>query len=181
MIFLLQATEPRWVHPSAREVNRMQPQGPWFARGLRVAGCALFLSVLWLSPAAAQLPDVRSSLSGVYTEEQAKAGEEVFTNVCATCHNESYPLWGSKFLNLWAGQSLWKLYEFLSNRMPYGNGGGLAQEQYQAVTAYILQRNGYPAGDAAFPTTPLEIAFINLDHHPEEGEEKEPDGGVHAP
>lgn len=148
----------------------MRPQTPWHLQALRIAGCTLVLSAVWLTPAAAQLPEVRSSLAGVYTEEQAAAGEEVFRTICSNCHNASYPLWGTKFLSLWAGQPLWKLYEFLSMNMPYGNGGGLQPEQYQAVTAYILKVNGYPAGDRPIPGTPLEIAFINLDRHPEGSE-----------
>lgn len=128
--------------------------------------CAVILLFGSLSPAAAQLPEPRSSLSGVYTEEQAEAGAEVFGNICSNCHNASYPLWGTKFMGMWSGQSLWKLYEFLSTRMPYGDGGGLTPEQYRAVTAYVLQRNGYPPGDTPIPETPLEIAFINFDPHP---------------
>ena len=109
---------------------------------------------------------VRSSHDGVYTEEQAEAGAEVFRTICSACHNESLPLWGSKFIGLWSGQPLWRLYEFLSQRMPYGGGGTLQPEQYRAVTAYILKINGYPAGDTPIPETPLEIAYINLDPHP---------------
>jgi mono/diheme cytochrome c family protein len=131
---------------------------------LPVSGWALALSLLLASPLSAQLPEVRSALSGVYTEEQAAAGEEVFKNICGNCHNASYPLWGPKFQGMWmSGGSLWKLYEFLSQRMPYGNGGGLEPVQYRAATAYILKLNGYPAGTTEIPETPLEIAYINLD------------------
>ncbi len=128
---------------------------------------AALLSFLWLAPASAQLPELRSALNGVYTEEQAAAGEEVFKAICSNCHNASYPLWGAKFQGMWmSGGSLWKLYEFLSQRMPYGNGGGLTPEQYRGVTAYVLKLNGYPAGTTTIPESPLEIAFINLEKPP---------------
>ena len=56
--------------------------------------------------------------------------------------------------------------------MPYGDAGGLQPEQYQAATAHILKLDGYPAGDTPIPATPLEIAHINLDRHPEGSEPK---------
>jgi len=133
---------------------------------------ALALSLLWVAPASAQfvLPEVRSAHVGVYTEEQAEAGAEVYADVCSNCHNPANPLSGDKFLGLWSGKPLWRLYEFISTRMPYGNGGMLPPEQYNAVVAYVLRENGYPAGDTPLPQTPLEIAHINLDPHPEESE-----------
>ena len=131
---------------------------------------ALVLSLLCVAPASAQFvfPEERSALIGVYTEEQAEAGAEVYANICSNCHNPTNPLSGDKFLSLWSGKPLWRLYEFISTRMPYGNGGMLAPEQYNAVVAYVLRENGYPAGDTPLPFEPLEIAYISLDPHPEE-------------
>tara|TARA_Y100000588_G_scaffold356371_1_gene412625 strand:+ start:307 stop:789 length:483 start_codon:yes stop_codon:yes gene_type:complete len=133
---------------------------------------ALALSLIWVAPASAQfvLPEVRSAHVGVYTKEQAEAGAEVYAEVCSNCHNPANPLSGDKFLSLWSGKPLWRLYEFISTRMPYGNGGMLPPEQYNAVVAYVLQENGYPAGDTPLPQSPLEIAHINLDPHPEESD-----------
>ncbi len=141
-----------------------------------LAWSAVF-SFAWLTPAAAQLPEIRSTLSGVYTEEQAEQGAEVFKSICSECHGSSYPLWGPQFVNVWSGQSLWRLYEFVSMSMPYGKGGSLTSEQSRTAIAYILQRNGYPAGDAPFPEEMIEIAFINFDPHLEPGAElTAPDG-----
>ena len=135
---------------------------------------ALALSLIWVGHASAQyrfpLPEVRSALAGVYTEEQAEAGAKVYANVCSNCHNPTNPLSGDEFLRRWSGNPLWRLYEFISTRMPYGNGGMLPPEQYNAVVAYVLRENGYPAGDTPLPFEPLEVAHINLDPHPEESE-----------
>jgi mono/diheme cytochrome c family protein len=129
---------------------------------------AALLAFLWLSPASAQdLPELRSALAGVYTEEQAAAGEELYKSVCSRCHSPTFPIWGPKFQGMWmTGGSLWKLYEFVSIMMPGDNGGSLDPEQYRAAVAYILKINGYPAGTAEIPETPLDIAFINLDPPP---------------
>ena len=134
---------------------------------LTAFGAAMLLSVLWTSSAAAQLPELRVASSGVYTEEQAAAGEEVFNTVCSRCHSAAFPIWGSKFQGMWmTGGSLWRLYDFVSIMMPGDNGGGLAPEQYNAVVAYILKINGYPAGQTPLPSVPLDIAYINLDAPP---------------
>ena len=147
-----------------------------YGRRTVLAWSAVF-SFGWLTPAAAQLPEIRSTLSGVYTEEQAEQGAEVFKSICSNCHGPSNPLWGSRFVNVWGGQSLWRLYEFVSMSMPYGKGGSLTSEQSRTAIAYILQRNGYPAGDAPLPEEMIEIAFINFDPHPEPGAElTAPDG-----
>jgi mono/diheme cytochrome c family protein len=128
---------------------------------------AALLGFLWLSPASAQLPELRVASSGVYTEEQAAAGAEVFKTVCSRCHSAQFPIWGTKFQGMWmTGGSLWKLYDFVSIMMPGDAGGTLDPEMYRNAVAYILKINGYPAGTTPLPNVPLEIAYINLDKPP---------------
>ena len=135
--------------------------------------CGVIGAILLVAgrPAAASAQwdpsEVRSSLSGVYTEGQADEGLEIFNTICAGCHNARNPLAGHSFMRVWSGKSLYRLYEFVSTRMPYGNPGSLTAEQYASVVAYVLRRNGYPAGDTPIPVVPLEIAYINFDPHPE--------------
>ncbi len=128
---------------------------------------ALIIMAIGSSPAAAQdgLPELRSAHDGVYTLEQAAMGQELFQTLCSDCHNDSYPLYGRDFQRTWTGQPLWRLYEYMSWNMPYGAAASLSAEQYTALTAYILQKNDYPAGDTPIPEDQLGIAFINLDPH----------------
>ena len=109
---------------------------------------------------------VRSSHSGVYTDEQADKGLEVFNANCANCHNGQKPLSGTRFLGLWSDRSLYRLYEFMSTLMPYPAPGTLSPGEYSAVMAYVLRLNGYPAGTTPLSEVPFEIAQINLDPHP---------------
>jgi mono/diheme cytochrome c family protein len=135
--------------------------------GLPLIGAAMLLSFLWISPADAQLPELRVASSGVYTEEQAAAGEQVYRTICVKCHTPSFPIWGPKFQGMWmTGGSLWRLYDFVSIMMPGDAGGTLDPEQYNVVVAYLLKINGYPAGTTPLPNVPLEIAYINLDAPP---------------
>ncbi len=143
-------------------------EGMWRrgAKARLITGISIIGTLIWCSAATAQeLPDVRSSHDGVYTTEQAEGGAELFQATCSNCHNGSYPLHGTDFLRLWAGQPLWRLYEYLFWNMPYGAAGSLTSEQYLALTAYILEMNGYPAGDEPLPDDQLGLAFINLDPH----------------
>ena len=48
-----------------------------------------------------------------------------------------------------------QLYDFISRQMPQNTPGSLSQRQYLDVTAYILSRNGFPAGN-----TPLNIESL---------------------
>ena len=96
--------------------------------------------------------------SGVYTEEQASRGEEVFLARCAFCHGEDLAgsemgpvLKGSAFIEFWAGLSLADLINVITTSMPQDNPGGLDAAQYADVLAYILQQGEYPAGSTEIP------------------------------
>jgi hypothetical protein len=57
---------------------------------------------------------------------------------------------GSVFGEMAAAQSLTAqtLLDVIANTMPQSDPGSLKPEDNAAVTAYILQQNGYPAGTA---------------------------------
>lgn len=104
-----------------------------------------------------------------FTQAQAAAGAPVYTQRCASCHGarleggSAPPLEGPKFLENWAvpGRSLDDLLFIIRSTMPKNEGGTLKPEEYAAVLAYMLERNGYPAGErelaesAAFGGVPL--------------------------
>ena len=107
------------------------------------------------TPAA---PAQTSIWSGVYTEEQAGRGQEVFLANCAFCHGEDLAgsemgpvLKGSAFIEFWAGLSLADLINVITTSMPQDNPGGLDAVQYADVLAYILQQGDYPAGSEEIP------------------------------
>jgi alcohol dehydrogenase (cytochrome c) len=66
--------------------------------------------------------------------------------------NEAPQLAGNNFMNTWRGRSTRDLFEFIQSTMP-PTGENLAAAQYLAVTAYILQANGAPAGLTALAAT----------------------------
>lgn len=94
----------------------------------------------------------------LYTSEQAQAGAGVYAQSCASCHGAQMegvsgpPLKGQAFGDLANAQSLTAdaLFDVISATMPDSDPGSLKPQDYNAVTAYILQQNNYPAGATPF-------------------------------
>jgi len=91
----------------------------------------------------------------VFNASQAASGTTVYAASCASCHmadlggrNEAPQLAGNNFMSAWRNRSTKDLFEFIQSTMP-PTGENLSAAQYLAVTAYILQANGAPAGEAA--------------------------------
>ena len=88
-----------------------------------------------------------------YTPAQAGAGATVYSASCQQCHGvnlqgQSAPaLTGATFRN-YVGKSgtAQSLFDFISRQMPADHPGSLTQQEYLNVTAFLLSRNGYPAG-----------------------------------
>lgn len=93
----------------------------------------------------------------LYTADQASAGANIYAQSCATCHGAAMEgtsapaLKGKDFSDVATAQSMTAdtLYDVISSTMPQSDPGSLKPEEYAAVTAYILQQNGYPAGATA--------------------------------
>jgi PQQ-dependent dehydrogenase (methanol/ethanol family) len=104
---------------------------------------------------------------GVYTTEQATSGRAAYQQACASCHmpdlggrNEAPPLAGGTFLNTWRTRTTKDLFDYMSATMP-PNQPSLGADQYAAITSFILQSNGAPAGTQAFaPTTNVSIGSV---------------------
>ena len=88
--------------------------------------------------------DPRSTDDAVYTESQAKSGAKLYKKHCLGCHDKKY---FGPVLQTWAGQSLGTFYMVMSATMPESNPGGLLEDEYVDVLAYIFSLNKFPAGD----------------------------------
>ncbi len=135
---------------------------------MRIAGFSSHRTVLvagLAALAALLLAGTRSAAPagpGHYTRAQAASGGTVYTATCQQCHGVSLQgqsgpgLVGAAFRN-YVGKSgtAASLYDFISKQMPADRPGSLTQQQYLDVTAYLLARNGYPAGDVPLTTSTL--------------------------
>ncbi len=102
---------------------------------------------------------------GYYTIAQANRGRALYGEACASCHGPELTdgaasaLAGPRFarewgpgrsvsdLFGWGGASVADLHFIIRTTMPQGSAGSLSPEQYLDILAYILQRNGYEAGE----------------------------------
>src|SRR5262249_60531905 len=87
----------------------------------------------------------RSTLGGVYTQEQAGRGKNSFLGSCKSCHAPESQT-GANFARLWIGKPLLELFKYVSQNMPENDPGSLAPEVNADIIAYLLQLNAMPAG-----------------------------------
>lgn len=90
-----------------------------------------------------------------YSNDQADRGEEDFEENCVECHGEDLrggllggpPLRGASFEQKFAnGAPAGALFDFISTTMPPDSPGRFSASTYADLMAYILKRNGFPAG-----------------------------------
>src|SRR4051812_14943705 len=99
-------------------------------------GCILMgITGLRGAPNGAGKP--RSSLSGVFTAEQAEQGQDLYATRCRSCHTQAGH--AKTFKDRWAGRPLSEPFEFIGENMPKDSPGTLSPEETAVVLAYMLQ------------------------------------------
>ena len=137
---------------------------------LMVVGLAAFVAGSHAALSAGQ-PATRSTKDGVYTAAQAKRGEALYAQYCTKCHSadltgidQAPPLMGKDFDADWTGLTLGDLFERARVSMPADNNKGtLTNTQHADILAFLLSKDGFPAGPAELPESSealKPIAFI---------------------
>jgi alcohol dehydrogenase (cytochrome c) len=120
---------------------------------LRVLMLLVVVAIAWYA---------RSTWS--YTPEQAAAGRAAYEQNCSTCHGANMRqlpealLAGREFVATWGSRGASELITQMRSSMPPTNPGGLSEETYVAIAAYLLQANGAGADNqtlTARTTTPV--------------------------
>jgi len=148
-------------------VGRLAKTPPPPARAaLFLLSCLVPAALLVPGNAAAQggaaAAEVRSTLKGVFTDAQASRGKDIYVMSCRECHVPASHT-GVVFKNSWGGKLLSDLLAYMMERMPKNSPGSLTNDEYAAVTAYILMLNGLPSGDDELPTDPAQARRIRID------------------
>lgn len=112
----------------------------------------------------------KTTQEGIYTAAQVTRGESVYSSKCASCHapdltgdGQASPLAGKDFTSAWNDQPLSDFFERIRATMPADAPGSLKPADVVDVVAFILNRNGMPAGQAELPAEPAalkEIKFV---------------------
>lgn len=129
------------------------------------AAAALLLLVCAPAPRAAQ-----STAALSFTRAQSDQGRDVYAARCASCHGgqltdgNAPPLAGEAFGAKWssAGRSLDELFTLIRTTMPFGAEGSLTEDEYLAVMAHLLERNGRSAGTDALTADRAVLANAHL-------------------
>jgi mono/diheme cytochrome c family protein len=134
-------------------------------RSSRILGwlaLALFAALL-LAPA---LPLRADDSAGYYTQAQADKGKALFAANCAMCHGANLEgisgpaLAGSDFQSGWASRTAADLHDVMSTEMPLTAPGSLKPDEYISLVAFVLSKNGFPAGST--PLDKSKLAGISL-------------------
>jgi len=86
----------------------------------------------------------------VFNADQAKRGRAAYDGKCASCHDGGTmgpELWGDPFLTQWENKDVASFFARIQTTMPEDAPGTLADKDVLDIIAYVIQTNGFPAGD----------------------------------
>lgn len=111
----------------------------------------------------------KSVWSGVFTPEQASAGETLYFQRCATCHGDDLggiekapALTGAQFRDSWHGKTLRKLFERIQS-MPPDEPRAVSDAEAVDVLAFLLLASEMPAGAAPLPVDRTQLNDITFE------------------
>ena len=161
------------MHLTNAILNESPHRGPWrgISRSGWVVAVAVILGVSGLSGQEeggdGEIEETAATVTttlGVFSEEQATRGEDVFWTICSECHFEED--FGGPFMQSWAGASVKDLLDEIVATMPEDNPGGLPPEQYLDVLTYMFKINGMPTGEDELVAEDLDSVEIEVDLDP---------------
>ena len=140
--------------------------GRWFSltngdgRSFPLAAAVLSAGFLFLAPAWGEAQE-RTTLDGVYTEDQADRGEASFRSFCSNCHIPG-EFHGEFFQQRVSGDPVEWLFDYIRFSMPDDSPGSLSRQMYVDIMAYILRLNEYPAGEEELVGTSEALGAIRF-------------------
>lgn len=134
-------------------------------------GVSVVLLFAFVGVGAHSFVGAQGSDAASFTQSQSARGREVYATNCASCHGRQLtdgtaaPLSGAQFRDKWsvASRSLDDLFTLIRTTMPAGGREQtLGMEEYLAVTAFLLESNGVPAGDTPLTSDRTRLAAARL-------------------
>ena len=92
-----------------------------------------------------------TTLSGVYTDQQANKGEAIYRTTCLACHDDSDHT-GATFKQNWDTRTAFDLFETIRTTMPNDDPGRLPRDDYANIVAYLFKVNKMPSGRKPLPS-----------------------------
>jgi ankyrin repeat protein len=120
-----------------------------------------------IKAADSSVPGSKTIWDGVFTEQQAQRGQQVYQRACAACHLDtlqgdtvSPPLVGSGFIARFTGQSAHEMVQNLRGSMPQNAPDSLGDRAYIDLVSYLLKQNGSKTGALELPLDVAELEKI---------------------
>jgi S-disulfanyl-L-cysteine oxidoreductase SoxD len=106
---------------------------------------------------------------GIYTEEQARRGEQVFKSECSYCHRDDLAggflddgverapalagprAFGSSLVERWKDLTLTDMVATIAATMPQPKPASLTLQAYVDLVGYLFSKNNIPAGRQELP------------------------------
>ena len=134
-----------------------------------VLTCAAVMMTALYATAGAQAP-AKTVSEGIYTADQAKRGEALYKEQCASCHGDNLegsgpmpPLAGADFAKNWSGKTVAELFEKTHQTMPATAPGTLTENQTADILAYMFMVAKYPAGTMELAGSVEPLKGITID------------------
>ena len=115
------------------------------------------------------LGQAQTTRDGVYTDTQAKRGEEIYAKSCASCHapdlsgsGQAPALADVDFAKEWDNQPLSDLFERIRTTMPADAPGTLKPAEVADVMAFLFSKAGMPAGSIELPSDAATLNAIRF-------------------
>jgi mono/diheme cytochrome c family protein len=109
----------------------------------------------------------KTTQDGVYTEAQAKRGEQIYAKACASCHaadlsgsGQAPALADADFNKEWDSQPLSDLFDRIHATMPADAPGTMKPEEVADVMAFIFAKAHIPSGAADLPSDSAALKLI---------------------
>lgn len=134
---------------------------PGFSKSCVLVG--LLLAASLAASQADQKPPVRSTMSGVYSPQQAAKGEELYLTLCTGCHA------GGTYASLsavWTGRPVLEMFDLVQTTMPKDNPGSMTSAETAQILAFMLRINRVPAGKTELSVSRTELAQIRFEFPP---------------
>src|ERR1700687_2018255 len=139
---------------SWRQAVQRLERRPRSLRRVRVLALAGLAALVGSFDVPVQAQQARAENDGVYSDAQAKRGQALYKERCASCHGEALrgdsgpPLTGDEFIAVWGSQPLSDLVGKILTTMPANDPGKLTRQQSTDLVGHILQVGKFPAGQA---------------------------------
>jgi len=119
--------------------------------------------------AALQDPASKTVWAGIYTDQQAQRGGQVFKTECSYCHQDDLSggffdngvgrapalagprAFDSSFTERWKDMTLAEMVATVASTMPQQKPASLTVQAYVDVVSFLLAKNNVPAGTVELP------------------------------